>query len=262
MISYRIKHGKIISELYISEKPNGKTIVFLPGLPGILGKNETTKYLISKGFTVFQPYYSGSFDSGGIFSPTQCIKDVRDFITMAKKASHKELYFGKTLTVLTKDLVLFGTSFGSSIACLASDNKDISKMVLFAPVLTYDKKRINSCGDDGSSFSSRMVSLLGLLKNGYKYTYRIKDFSAWRNFLLGKDSASDPILYLKDHFRGKALILQGEYDSTLSTNVTAKLLEQFAPDSYNFVIVKDAGHSLSDFKGEDTANIIYKFLNE
>src|SRR3989339_840375 len=122
MIGYRIRFKNIISELYVPQKQNGKVIIFFPGLPSFLGKNDMTKELVGAGYTVFQPYYSGSFDSFGDFNPQNCIKDIDVFIKMASQKKHKELYFNKELTIGVKEIILFGISYGSSVAIFACDD--------------------------------------------------------------------------------------------------------------------------------------------
>lgn len=260
MIGYRIKFKNIISELYIPQKQNGKVIIFLPGLPSFLGKNDVTKNLVNTEYVVFQPYYSGSFDSLGDFSPQNCIKDIDIFIKMASQKKHKELYFDKELTINTREIILFGTSYGSSIAVFGCNDNRVSKIVLFSPVLTYEQEKINNLGVN-LDFEAQMEALNNLLRRGYPNTYRIKDKSSMRKSLLGSDKDFNPIDYLATKIDKPVFILHGENDS-IPFELSKRLLEDANVNDNlcELVVIKNAGHSISYFSEDKTIKKLLKFL--
>ncbi len=261
MIAYRIKHKNIISELYLPEEHNGKTVIFLSGLPSFLGKNEITRQLINSGVTIFQPFYSGSFDSGGIFSPQQCIKDVKEFIVMAEKNKYTELYYNRQIFTKTREIILIGTSFGSSIATLSCHLPKISKVILLSPVLTYDQKTVNGLGVD-FDFKKQMLALVNLLRNGYPYTYRIKNWVELKKFLTGKDPKMDPINHLAKHSKKATLVIHGQKDTSVPSELSKILLtKNKAIKSLNFLAPENTSHGISTYEPTVIESLI-KFITK
>lgn len=149
MIVYRVGFQNYVSELMIPQNANGTVIVFLPGLPNPLAKNPVSELLFNAGYTVFQPFFSGSFDSGGAYQPSQCVQDVAVFAKMARQGVFQELFFSKQITYPVKRCLLLAPSFGGSIAALS--NKDgYDGIVLLAPVLTYNPEIITANGGGDS----------------------------------------------------------------------------------------------------------------
>lgn len=248
MIAYRIKHKNIISEVYLPEKHSGKTVIFLSGLPSFLGKNEITKQLTAKGAAVFQPFYSGSFDSGGIFSPEQCIKDAKEFVAMAEKNKYTELYYNSQICTKTREIILMGTSFGSSIAALGCHLPKISKVVLLSPVLTYNQKTINAVGID-FDFKKQMLALVNLLKDGYPYTYRIKDWAKLKKFLIGENPEMDPISHLAKYSKKPIMMIHGQKDTSVPLELSKILLtKNKMAELLNFLTSENTAHSISTYE--------------
>jgi pimeloyl-ACP methyl ester carboxylesterase len=260
MIVYRIKHKGIVSEVYLPASRNGKVIILLGGLPSFLYKNKLTMSLVEDGFTVLQPFYSGSFDSDGNFLPAECVNDVSVFLEIAKKGKFKELYYGKEISFSVNEVFIFGVSYGSSIACLASGIKGISKIVLISPVLTYKESLISDMGFNGKEFGKSMDSLVGLLKNAYSYTYRIKNINLWNSFLHGKDDSLDPLRSLAK-INLPIMALCGENDESYPSSLLKKIVEHKLDKKLRLEIIKDAGHGLSSFCNPEVLSIIYSFLS-
>jgi esterase/lipase len=262
MIAYRIKYKNIISELFLPSNPSGIVLIILPGLPSYLGKHELAKKLVKKGITIFQPFYSGSFDSDGDFNPINAIKDVDTIVQMVKKETHKELYFGKTLKYKVDTICLAGISFGSSIVALSS-NKTIDNMILISPVLSYDQKFINEVYNTKFNFSSQTNGLINLITKGYSHTYRIGDLDLFKNCLLGKVAGFNPVVNLTK-VNKKMLILHGENDNSIPCELTQILLDKFKINNemVRVVIIPKAEHSISSFCDQNTVDILYNFLNK
>lgn len=252
MIVYRIKYDKIISELYIPNIPNGHSVIILSGLPSVLYKNNLTTQLVKDGFTVYHPFYSGTFDSEGAFFPENCEKNIATFVEMAKQNSHTELYNNIQLDTSSKKIHLIGSSFGSSIACAASTNTDISSILLLSPVLSYNTK------DTSVTFRKQLTALLGLLSLGFKHTYRISDFSIWERYF----TTAKPYLKLNHAQTMPILILHGADDATVKPSQTVKLLKRVGNNSnILFYQLNQTGHSISDYSKPETVEIIENFFN-
>lgn len=255
MIIYRIKFKNIISELMIPETPNGTAIVFLPGLPSKPGANKVTEHLFNNGYTIFQPFYSGSFDSSGDFTPTNCIKDVKTFLTMAKQKQFREFYYDKLIKTETKQIVLIGTSFGTSIA-IAANPKNIYKMILLSPILVYDQDIINKL-DIKFDFLSQMIGLLSLLKNTFPFSYRIRNFNVWTKFLF-KDSVKGSAYHNLNKISVPTLLVHGNKDKSLPYQLTETVLAQ-TKNTHLKLESPLVGHSLSTYDTK-TLDKISKFI--
>ena len=121
MITYKVKYKKYLADLYVPETVSGAVIVLLPGLPRSSNIEKLVRTLTANGNIVLYPSFSGSFDSGGTFSGSQCIDDVQSFVRWAKKGEFKELYFGKNISLRrSRKIVLMGMSFGAFMALLGN----------------------------------------------------------------------------------------------------------------------------------------------
>lgn len=254
MTGYRIKHRHIVSELYVPTVHNGNTVIFLAGLPSFLGKNTITKKLVDKGCVVFQPYYSGSFDSAGSFQPSSCVRDIPRFIDMATKKTHRELYYNQQLKINTKKIILMGTSYGSSIAALSWANKKVSRVILLSPVLTYNQDFISSI-DPSFNFSDQMKALLNLIRKGYPFTYRIKKMSEWNAFLFGKLKQQDPFSILQNKTKKSILIVHGQLDTSIPSTFTKRLITRLDSPHLTSINPK-VGHSISSYDNPTIDKIV------
>jgi len=260
MINYRIKYKNTISELYYPKESKEIAVIFLPGLPSFLGKNNITKKLTEAGCIVYQPYYSGTYDSSGYFTPSQCIKDVDQFIKMANKNKQKELYFNKILRTEAKKIILIGTSFGSSIVAI-NQNKKVSKKILISPVLTYNQTLIGEIVKN-LSFKDQMKGLLRLITKGYPLIYRMNNIKEWREFLFGKNDKFNPIKFLQSNkISEKITIIQGINDSSVPEELNKILLRKFNIHA-KFVVDKTAGHSISSYSEKIISMISKEAIND
>lgn len=260
MLAYRIKFKGIVSEAYIPEKHNGITIIFLPGLPSYLSKNDLTFAVANSRCAVFHPHYSGSFDSAGNFSPEQCLKDVKTFIQMARQGELQELYFDKKFKLNTKTIVLLGTSFGSSIAALSCREPQVGRIVLLSPVVTYDQKLIEKYVS-GFDFNNQMSGLIKLIQKTFPYSYRIRDWGKLKDFLFAKNPERDPIVFLGKNLAKPLLVVHGLKDTSTPHTLTNKLLSGFLRGKdYKAIFPKKVGHSLRTYDKPTIAKIV-KFIN-
>ncbi len=256
MLAYRINYKKTVAEIYVPEKHNDITVIHLPGLPGLVTKNEITFALVRAGCVVFHPQYSGSFDSAGSFSPKQCLQDVKKFIVMAREKSFSEEYFHKKLTIKTKKIVLLGSSYGSSIAALSVRLSGISGIVLLSPVLTYNQALITK-EVSKFDFHAQMMELINLLQRTFPYTYRIKNKNLLIQFLLGEELEFDPIRALEKNLNVPLLLIHGKQDLSIPYQLSKRLLKRFLSDkSYVALFPLKVGHSTSSYGKVEQKKIV------
>lgn len=240
--------------MYIPEKKNGKTILLLPGLPASSNIDKLLNTLTGAGFIVYLPSFSGSFDSGGVFSVESCIKDVGNLYQLCIKSKVKELYFGKEIEIGTvTGVILMGMSFGSVIALLGHRNK-FEKMVLLSSALLFNSKDFPNA-EIGEKFKVQMISLISLLKNALPFSYRVKEYSLMKNFLLGKKEIfrKPSIVGSLNSISFPVLVLHGENDTSVSIDAI-KELEKEVKNPYILWKYTGSGHSTNSY---DNATLEY-----
>lgn len=249
MIAYRIKYESYISEMYLPEKGNGFGVVYLAGLPASRGKNKLSELLVENGFTVFQPFYSGFGDSGGLFTPTNCINDASSYAKMALRPIQEELYYGEKMATGVQKLILVGSSFGGSIAALSSED-DYQATVLLAPVLDYKDQALEA----------DLKGLIHFLQFGQPFTVRMGSVKAWEEFFEGEGDGSQ----IKEGLMAKqknVYIFHGTMDSTVSFEGNFEILSGILPLKPNiqFTALEGATHKSDNFACEDVLEV---FKNE
>src|SRR5579872_2981273 len=91
MIIYRLKSANIIYDLYLPERDNGKTILYVPGLPGHPRRRTLGESFASNGFTFFEMRFMGSWERDGTFSMENCIKSLNEAYNFIKSGNSKEM---------------------------------------------------------------------------------------------------------------------------------------------------------------------------
>lgn len=223
MIVYKIKWKSYVADLYMPDSDVCSVVLLLPGLPKSSNSEKIIKTFLSTGSAVLYPNFSGMFDSGGEFDGMNCIKDVQEFIELARQPEVVELYFNKKIKLNNgKEVILVGMSFGSTVALLAF-NERVNKLILLSPVLLFNQKEINEIVD--FDFKKQMDSLLYLLKNAFPYTYRIKSSDIFKSFLYGNIDIlrRNNIERVINDLKIKTLIVHGKLDSSVPWKISESI---------------------------------------
>lgn len=135
----------IVTEFLPPQRATKKTrvIIFADGMPTVPSKKHLLESFSKKGFWVFHPRYRGSWESDGKFlarSPHEDIVDVIDgmhknFISIWDYS----LADKKTFKLQPDEIILIGSSFGGPAMILASQDKRVSKVITFSPVIDWTK---------------------------------------------------------------------------------------------------------------------------
>ena len=165
----RIKLNKnLYGTAYLTDKKSVLgTIIHLSGFPGQLGKNELGEILSKAGYTVIQPFYYGSFDSGRVFSIENCFYTLQDTIKSVEKNQIIDIYNDKK--ILTKGpVILIGNSFGTNIIqSYPGKFGDINKVIMISSVPIVP--------DFNNKFGFNPSNFVGFVKKAFPRSYRIKD---------------------------------------------------------------------------------------
>ncbi len=258
MITYKVKYKKYIVNLYLPERRSGKTVLLLPGLPISININNILKPLLDSGAVVFYPYFSGSYDSGGIFSAEQSIRDVVVLYGLTQLVRVTELYFGKEIELgVPEEVVLVGMSYSAVIALLGHCNL-YQKIILISPALLFDPIDIE--GEAGVVFHEQMKSLINLLNKAYPFTYRTGFSKKLRHFLLGQSHLTQrrSILETLNGIQCQSLVLHGEHDTSISVHVSRSLERDTTNSNITWHYV-NTGHSISSYDNE-SLTLIRNFI--
>lgn len=254
MITYKVKYKKYIVNLYVPEQKTGKVALLLPGLPASTNINNILKPFLDAGTTVFYPYLSGSYDSGGVFGATQSIHDVAALYPLTQMTEVTELYFNKKIEIgVPKETILAGMSYGAAMALHGHKNL-FQKMILFSPALLFNPADMND--EVGREFHEQMKSLLHLLKNAHPFTYRTGFSQDLRKFLLGKSYLAQRNLVVEslNKIECPLLVVHGERDTSIPVGLTQSLEQEVTNANISWSYI-DSSHSTSSYGGESLARI-------
>lgn len=258
MTTYKIKYKSYIADLVLPEGGVRSVTVVLPGLPKSSDQKLLVKALLNAGSAVLYPDYSGSFNSGGIFSAEQCVKDVREFIAMANKSEFKELYFNKKIELGNCKVNIVGVSFGAIILILANLS-NVDKIMFLSPAFLFNQKDIDQIVK--FDFKLKMSALSNFLKRAFKFTYRVESFEQLRKFLNGgKDTMRiKRILKKLEELDCDSFIIHGKLDTTVPYEITSHLKEKVSNPRIKWLF-PDVSHSVSSYD-ENTLKTISDFIS-
>ncbi len=258
MITYKVKSGKYILNLYMPERMSGKVVLLLPGVPISSNIDKLLLAFLDAGCVVFYPYLSGSFDSGGDFNGFTHIKEVNELIKIAQKEKITEIYYKKVINIgLNNKIILAGMSYGSLIALLGK-TKNIDKLLLMSPVFFLNQKDISNVLD--FDFKNQMTSLLHLLKTAFPFSYRPSNFISLKSFLFGESVAlkRESIEKSINNIDSPTLIIHGTKDTSVPYKISESLKNSCTNNKIKWLF-PEARHSNSSY-GNEVFRIIKKFL--
>ncbi len=237
MIIYRLKSENIAYDLCLPEKSNGKTVLYVPGLPGHPRRRTLGEGFANKGFVFIEMRYIGTWESEGVFTMENCLKSLDEAYLFAKGGSGIELRCGVKKEWSTGNIIFMGSSFGGGVI-LSSHIKDPLTFILLAPV-TYLKKIKDSAvilpsGDD---------DIYNLIRKGYANVYRGLTKEDWMDFMDGKSVINPEQNF--ENLRNKRLVfIQGKRDTTINHADTDEFVKKLKANGVNveFVSVENAGH--------------------
>lgn len=252
MITYRIKYKHFISQLYVpaSVETRTRVIIMLPGLPMSFQVRALIDQYLKRSDYVFYPFYSGTYDSGGVFTGESAVNDVRYFLRMVQQDYVQELYYNKKIILPRfSEIILVGMSF-SAVIVLHADLLLCNKVVLLSPVLIYDQTDINNIVN-GFDFKNQMNCLIKLLCNAYPFTYRMDEtVPQLRDFLYGvsRYSRTQQIMDKLGTIQVPTLLVHGLSDNVVPIKLTETILENAIENkNITFNPVNHVGHSLSSY---------------
>lgn len=247
---YRIKiNDQLLGDFYPAKQDPRGTIIFLGGLPSYPHKSRFTEGLARRGYHVVQPFYYGSWASGEMFSPQNCMRTVEDTINaLVEKGSVFDLYNKKEMPILTQSLYLGGISFGTNVIQSLTSHTAIEKAFLISTVPLWKKPYLEQIGLHAEHFIS-------FLQKGYPYVYRVENWNEWEQEFRGDGGVFSTFRANPEHIS----VFQGENDKITPAILNRCFETESIPLQVN--VVADAGHALDEFDQERLTDLVEQFLN-
>ncbi|MFW6282526.1 MAG: alpha/beta hydrolase family protein [Minisyncoccales bacterium] len=225
-------YGDIFFEFLVHKSPRD-SIVILSGFPSSNNYKNEMNFLFEKGYNVFYPRYKGNYQSRGFFLNQNIAKEIYNFINELKKGEAKSLWDMEIKRFKIKNVILFAGSFGGAVACgVSALDKNISKLVLFAPVWDFnDYENLKGSQD--------LDKLTIFVKRAYSNLYRIK-FTSFSKAIF-KSKECFPNIYLRKFRENKTkiLIFHDPKDTSVPISHTLKMKKK-----YPFELIKHSkGHT-------------------
>lgn len=163
-MEHRIVYKDILIGCYFAKNISNKNIIFCQGLPQyVTPKHSFIKDYLDIGYNVFVPRYYGSWESGGVFSPTTVVETIKKTIQFVKLGYGIDTYSNSRLDWDgSGSLTMIGFSFGALPAISLCGM--VTRTILIAPFIM-----------DPSNKSSvkEVTKTLIFMNNGYRNAYRI-----------------------------------------------------------------------------------------
>ncbi|MEK7629396.1 MAG: hypothetical protein AAB394_02620 [Patescibacteria group bacterium] len=248
MIIHRVKiRGNLLGDFYTAKSNSKGTIVFMVGLPSYLHKSEFCEELSLLGYNILQPFYYGSWVSGGNFSIKNCVNTLTDSLKSIENGYIFDIYTNKKIIIDSQNIFLGGISFGSNIIQSLKTPEKIKKIFLISAVPIFKKEYCKMIGFDGKTF-------VKFIRAGFPYAYRSKNW----NELVKEFSGQGKILSQFTSDVSRIGIYQGSRDK-----ISPQIIEQYLQKE-NLKIkinsISGAGHALNEYDQKQIASTVDLYL--
>jgi uncharacterized protein len=218
--------GEILSYQIISsqkEEANTPGVLFLNGLTG--NKKSSYQYaesLAKMGYTSFLFNYRGHEESGGNIDALS----TKDFLEDAEAAYD---YLANLPEVNKEDISVIGTSMGSYIAILLSQNREVKNLILRAP----------------SNYPDTVFNEPTIEHGGWN-----PEILKWRQE--AKDHTGSMSLQALHDFRGNVLIIECGEDDMIPKQTVQNYLNVIEDKTkLEYILIEGAPHSIKEGKFRD-----------
>ncbi len=120
-----------------------RVIIFADGMPTVPNKKSLLKFFSKKGFWVFHPRYRGTWESDGKLFDKSPHLDIIDVINGIEENFVSIWDYNvndkKPFKLNPDQIILAGSSFAGPAMLLASQDKRVNKVMVFAPVVDWTK---------------------------------------------------------------------------------------------------------------------------
>lgn len=159
--------NEIVAEVGIPERPNGKLIILLDGMPSLPQQGTQIRFLMKHRYSVIHPRYRGSWESSGKFlniSPEQDVIDILDSLS----GDFNSAWDGEVFQIPHDEVIIICSSFGGPAGLLSARDSRVSKVIAFSPVVDWADWSKNSPEEPFYEFKE-------FVKAGFGEGYRIPE---------------------------------------------------------------------------------------
>jgi pimeloyl-ACP methyl ester carboxylesterase len=234
-VTSRSIHREILFEYTIPDKPAKGCVLLCPGLPSMPCYWEFLNFFSKNGYIAVAPRYKGTWESRGKFLEKSPVTDILTMIKLLRRGRITDLYTKKTIKInkiASNQIILFGSSFGGSVALVSLAKTDVKRAIIMAPVINF---RTHS---DGSFIEQDLKKLGHLLKKDHFQCYRYT-MKRWRDLIKGRIDIS-PADYVDKLQKKEIFLLHGENDSAVSIHRSIDFAKKIK--GIKLKMVKAAGH--------------------
>lgn len=197
----------IVTEFLPPSRATKKTrvIIFADGMPTVPSKKHLLEFFSKKGFWVFHPRYRGTWESDGKLFARSPHEDILDVIAGIHKSFSSlwdfDLKDKKEFKLQPDKIILIGSSFGGPAQILASQDKRVSKAIVFSPVIDWTKPGADEPIAELAKFTER----------AFGQGYRVAK-NGWQKIISGK--FYNPAMHTSK-IDGKKLLMVHAKDDTV-----------------------------------------------
>ena len=217
--------NQIVAEFSIPENGSDKVIVLAGGMPGYPEKGDLMRFLVKRGYSVFNPRYRGTWESIGemlAISPHQDILDVIDELPKG----FKDAWNGEEYRIEPEEIILIGASFGGPAVLLCASDPRVSKVITISSVVDWTSE----------SREEPLDFLLDFMRNGFVGAYKLSDEN-WKK--LERGDFYNPVSHVTKIDGSKVLMIHAKDDNVVDSGPVEKFAEDIGA---KLIMLKKGGH--------------------
>jgi len=242
---YRSRFKEIVYEFTIPQGRQRGIVILLNGMPSVPKLNDLLEILAANGYLTVFPRYQGTWESSGTFLAQSPVKDIQSLCNeILRKRKIVEVYTHREFKIITRNLILIGTSFGGSVALCAASWQSAKKIIALSPVIDW-----KTCPETATSGASEHMKQF--LREGFGEGYRFTDIG-WEKFRTG--ALFSPSRELIKNVAKKITVVYDESDKTIPP---AEIVNYAKANGIALNKVKGLGHiSFSKFPHKNLIHLL------
>ena len=227
-------------------KPD-RAIILCDGMPSVPRKQPLMEFLAGKGYWVFYPRYSGTWESDGEFLHRSPHRDILDVIDGLPRG-FRELAFGQRFEVEPREVFVIGGSFGGAAAILCSLDRRVKRVIANCPVVDW------SILSEAEKAETSNPSYVAYIREAFGGAYRLSERN-WRKLSNGR--FYNPAHHVNELDPTKIMLFHAKDDP----NVPYRSVKAFADQTgVKLNTLERGGHVSTDFVVREYWERIEKFF--
>ena len=218
--------GGIITEFLPPKHFSNQVVILCDGLPSGGSKQQLVTWFAGHGFWTFHLRYRGTWESGGTFLDHAPEQDVFDVIEGLKNDFH-DVWSGQIFSCQPEHICVVGSSFGGTVALMASLDARVHKVLTISPVIDWTV-----------SADEPIDWLEAVLLNGFPGAYR---FTHEHWLQLSRGEFFQPMQHVKEFDAKKIFLVHACDDRVVPIEPTHTFIDRVGCDHRLF---KTGGHHL------------------